>query len=94
MVLAWNGPLKNTRGSHDLDVVLRISFEGSCIEFSLELQNRTQYQVAEAWYPILGGITGIGDRGDSREMIPFMGQSAATDLFRHFGGDPGDGSDA
>ena len=49
---------------------MKIRLTGPSLEFSLSVENRTQHQVAEVWYPILGGFTGIGGRQDSHEMIP------------------------
>jgi hypothetical protein len=84
LTLEWKGPLKNSRDNFDVDVVLRIAFEDQTIQFRADVRNRTQYPVAEVWYPILGGITGIGDRKDTGEMIPYMGKSTETNLFNEF----------
>ena len=86
LTLTWVGPLRNARGSFDIDVVLKIYFAGQTVQFRLDLRNKTPYAVAEVWYPILGGITGIGNRKDTREMIPFRGQSTETNLFSKFEG--------
>ena len=86
LTLTWKGPLKNPRGEFDLDFVLQIVFEDQTIQFRADVRNRTQYPVAEVWYPILGGITGIGDRGETLEMIPQAGKSTETNLFYNFQG--------
>jgi hypothetical protein len=41
-------------------------------------------EVAEIWYPVLGGITGIGDRQDTEETVNLGGWSSNTRLFHHF----------
>ena len=51
---------------------MKIRLTGPAIEFSLSVRNQTPHQIAEVWYPILGGFTGIGDRQDSHEMIPLQ----------------------
>jgi hypothetical protein len=90
--LTWQGPLKNPKGDFDVSVSMKIQLTGPSIEFSLSVRNRTQHQIAEVWYPILGGFTGIGDRQDSHEMIPYAGESSQTDLFHQFRGrSPGGG---
>jgi Domain of unknown function (DUF6259) len=88
LTLSWKGPLKNHRGNFDLDVFLRITFVDQSIEFLLDVRNRTEYLLAEVWYPILGGITGIGDRKDTQEMIPYSAKSTETSLFYDFPGRP------
>ncbi len=90
--LTWQGPLKSSKGDFDVSVSMKIRLTGPSLEFSLSVENRTQHQVAEVWYPILGGFTGIGGRQDSHEMIPWVGESSRTDLFRQFEGrSPGGG---
>jgi hypothetical protein len=90
--LTWQGPLKNLQGNFDVSVSMKIRLTGPSIEFSISVTNRTHHQIAEVWYPILGGFTGIGDRQDSHEMIPYAGKSAETDLFHRFEGrSPGEG---
>jgi hypothetical protein len=90
--LTWQGPLVNPQGSFDLTVSMIIKLAGSSIEFSLNVSNQTPHKIAEVWYPILGGFTGIGDRQDSQEMIPVAGGSSNTNLFHTFEGrSPGGG---
>src|SRR5207248_11104903 len=84
LLLRWTSPLTNSQGKFDVRVIMKISFKNGAIEFRLTLENHTQYTVGEVWYPILGGITGIGDRADTEEMIPYRGWSTGTNLFREF----------
>jgi hypothetical protein len=59
---------------------------GDSVQFKLEVHNRTPYQVAEVWYPILGGITGLGNRTDTQVMIGQAGASTNSDMFQRFRG--------
>lgn len=72
--LAWNGPLGDSEGgTHSLRVRMEIRLVGPSIEFRLFVQNDTAHQVVEAWYPLIGGLTGIGrepDRGETWIMLP------------------------
>ncbi|MBI2914985.1 MAG: hypothetical protein HYY08_03555 [Firmicutes bacterium] len=86
ITLRWEGPLDNPLGSWDIGVTMRVSFAGPAVEFRLDGDNRTQYRLAEAWYPILGGLKGLGDRQETRTMIPYMGWSCNSDMFQHFEG--------
>jgi hypothetical protein len=84
LVLSWKGPLTNAQGAFDVSVRLKIELAGEAIQFSVDLRNGTHYPVAEVWYPILGGITGVGDRNDTQELIPRGGSSTGTNLFQNF----------
>jgi hypothetical protein len=72
--LAWNGPLVDTEGGkHNLRVRMEIRLPGESLEFRLSFQNDTPYRVAEAWYPLLGGLAGFGrgqDKGETSVMLP------------------------
>ena len=82
--LVWKGPLKNDKGAYDLDVAMSLTFVKQALEIELSLNNRTGSDVAEIWYPILGGITGIGNRKDTEETINNAGWSTDTRLFQRF----------
>jgi hypothetical protein len=84
MTLRWDGPLKNPCGDFDLDVAMKIEFVDSTIEFRMEVNNQTQCKLAEVWYPLLGGLTGIGERKDTQLMIPSGGASSAPRIFENF----------
>ena len=85
VILHWGSPLTNTQGNFDLDVVMSIEL-GDSIQFKLDVHNHTSYQVAEVWYPILGGITGLGNRLDTQVMIGQAGASSNVDMFQKFRG--------
>jgi hypothetical protein len=82
--LLWKGPLKNGGGEYDIDVAMTVAFVRQAIEVRLSLTNRTRSDVAEIWYPVLGGIMGIGDRHDTEETINNAGWSTGTRLFQRF----------
>lgn len=86
VVLHWDGPLANPQGAFDLDVTMRIEFAEEAIQFRLEVHNRTSFQVAEVWYPLLGGLTGIGERQETQVMIPRAGWSWELNLLQNFKG--------
>ena len=72
--LAWDGPLLDTEGgTHSLRVRTEIRPAGPSLEFRLFLQNDTAHHVAEAWYPLVGGLTGFGRleaEGETFVMLP------------------------
>ena len=85
LTLTWKGPLVNTKGSYDLDVAMRLALVGEALHVTLRIENRMSREIAEVWYPILGGIMGLGKREDTREMINIgWSGSAGTRMFHHF----------
>ena len=72
--LAWNGPLADTEGGEQsLPVRMEIQLAGQSLEFRLFLQNDTPHRVAEAWYPLVGGLTRFGrghELSETYVMLP------------------------
>ncbi|MDQ1329115.1 MAG: hypothetical protein QG641_2404, partial [Candidatus Poribacteria bacterium] len=83
-ILRWNGPLTNLQGEFDLDVDMKIEFVEQRIEFRIIVNNRTQYKLAEVWYPMLGGFTGIDGQKDADLMIPSGGGAWVARIFENF----------
>ena len=46
---------------YDAAVIMGIALEDEAIRFTLRIENRTPYQIGEVFFPILGGVTGLGD---------------------------------
>ena len=88
--LRWDGPLVNERGKFDLAVTARIEFAGEAVQCRISVENRTKFKLAEVWYPILGGMMGLGN-GDERKqttlLIPHGFTQWTRDIFRDFGSD-------
>ena len=82
--LRWDAPLSNSKGDWALNVVMHVTLADEQIRLCVEVENNTDYQLAEVWTPILGGVQGIGDRAESKAMIPSRGWSIHEDLFLHF----------
>ncbi|MHB0999991.1 MAG: hypothetical protein ACYC27_12165 [Armatimonadota bacterium] len=84
LTLGWAGPLKNQSGDpFDLTVVMRIEFEGDAVKIDMNVRNRTGYKLMEVWYPILGGLTGFGERKQTLVHIPWEREDngANPDIF-------------
>ena len=85
--IRWDGPLVNARGSYDVDAVMVVALEDGGVAFRFGARNRTEFELAEAWYPMLGGIMGFGPeevRRDTRLAAAFD-PLLDIDLFRRFG---------
>ena len=93
LTLHWKGPLRNAAGRFDLDVTLWIELVDDSIQFRCIVTNRTRYHLAEVWYAMLGGMTGIGrndsERRATEAMIPNSSRKWHQRLFSDFGNTKG-----
>ena len=74
LTLAWAGPLRDAAGAeHDLRVRMVVQVAGASLTFTMHVDNHTQAKVREAWYPLVGGMTGFhgpGQPGGASIWIP------------------------
>ena len=88
LALTWRGPLTSEHGAFNLDVVLHIALAGEAIEFTCEVRNGTEHKLAEVWYPILGGMMGLGsaeNRRDTTVLLPMGNGCWTQNIFTDFG---------
>jgi hypothetical protein len=78
--------LRNAREHVAVNVDYRIRAVGKQVQFSIEIDNRTDRKVAEVYYAILGGLQGVGDRHDTETLIPGATDNLAPSMFRNFQG--------
>ena len=85
--IRWDGPLVNARGTYDLAAAMTITFEEGGVTFRFEAENRSELELAEAWYPMLGGLMGLGPEEIRRDTHMAAGFDPLLDMpiFRHFG---------
>lgn len=86
--LCWSGPLCNARGKYNLSVTMHIEFVDQRVQFRLEVRNSTKQTLSEAWYPILGGMMGLGNkaqRKSTKVLLPSGYSQWTSDLFVEFG---------
>lgn len=87
LTLTWT-----TVGGFDLDVTLRIVLADDAVRFNCEVRNGTPHKLAEVWYPVLGGLQGIGgeDARDTEVLAPVTNSAWSQPLFRDFGNSHGE----
>jgi hypothetical protein len=82
LTLHWDGPLKNyLREPFDVSVTMTIELRDEGVWFGLKINNPTRYAVGETYFPLLGGIQGLGTtRGQLQrtEMVRPSGASASA----------------
>ena len=85
LVVHWKSPLESELGrSLALDARLHIECNGPALSFRLEVKNNTDLKIAEAWYPVLGGLQGIKERKATEDFIPAGAWTSGTRLFSGF----------
>ncbi|MHB0938280.1 MAG: DUF6259 domain-containing protein [Armatimonadota bacterium] len=93
VTLRWDGPLQNEKGVFDLAVTLRVALVGETVQFNCEVRNGTEHKLAEVWYPVLGGLRGIGPsetRQETQALVPTTNSVWLQPIFRDFGNTRGE----
>jgi hypothetical protein len=63
LTLSWRKPLASrSGGKHDVGATMEIELQGEAVRFALQIENQTPNMIGEVFFPILGGVTGLGDR--------------------------------
>lgn len=71
IIFHWDGPLKSTSSKRiDIDVVMNIVFNGCGLEFQLNVQNNSPFDIVEVRYPFISGLLNIGSH-ESKEIKLF-----------------------
>lgn len=82
--LRWETPLVNAQGAFDVEVTMRVGLTDAAVTFDLEAVNRAAVPLAEAWYPLLGGMMAPGDPAETRLLLPTAGWGAVHQPFFWF----------
>jgi hypothetical protein len=90
LTLHWGQPLANYLGEKfDAKAAMDIELTEDGILFRFTIDNATPYRIGEVFFPLLGGIQGVGKTGlqlKTTELIRHAGADAAAtaDIFRVF----------
>jgi hypothetical protein len=76
--------LRNEHETVDVTVRYRIELRGRSLEFSMEVENRTERVLAEALFGMLGGVRGIGPRATSDSLLPGAHANLGGNVFHTF----------
>lgn len=61
LTMRWDGPLKNYLGERfDVSVRQTVELTPSGVQFDMWVDNRSIYTVGESYYPLFGGLQGLG----------------------------------
>ena len=90
LTLQWEKPLRSRTGEKfDVAAAMGIELEGEAVRFTLRIDNKTPYQVGEVFFPILGGVTGLGNKyaeslRSTQLVQPARTGIATSDIFVRF----------
>jgi Domain of unknown function (DUF6259) len=90
LTLRWQGPMTGrTGGTYDVAAVMGIELTGPRARLTLRIENRTPYALGEVFFPMLGGIVGLGRDEHAlkatRLVHPGKSGLAPSDIFVTFG---------
>ena len=61
LILTWKGPLVSYLGEkYDVSATEQIELRGDGVVFGLDINNRTALPVGETYFPMIGGLQGLG----------------------------------
>lgn len=90
LTVRWAAPLTNYLGEEfDVSATMRIELRDGGALLSLELDNGTPYAVGETYFPVLGGLQGLGETRvqarATRTVRPAADRACvSSDIFRVF----------
>ena len=90
LTLHWNKPLVNYLGeTFDASAAMGIELTGEGVLFTLSIDNPTRYPIGEVFFPLIGGLQGIGKTAEQLKATQFIRPTAANavvgaDIFRVF----------
>ena len=89
LTLEWGGPLTTVFGVfHDVGVEMTIALDGEQIAFDMTIDNRTDLEIGEVYYPIIGGTLGLGEsrreRRDTTRTVPSGAGSDSARVYHSF----------
>lgn len=85
-VTCYFDQLTNARETRPVSVQYHIDPVADHIEFSIDIHNPTDLPLAEVYFGLIGGQKGIGNRLDTKSLIPGANTNAASGLYSSFHG--------
>src|ERR1051326_8833812 len=85
VTLVYEG-LRNEHEKVDVTVRYSIRVADAQLEFSIEIENRTNRKLAEVFFGIIGGNRGIHDRTQTRAVLPDGHWNNVATMFQQFAG--------
>lgn len=78
--------LRSELGEFAIEADFFIDLIGNRLRFTYEIRNGTPHPLAEIWYPMIGGMTGVGERLDTEFVAPGYTGEIRHNVFQHFVG--------
>jgi hypothetical protein len=84
--------LRNAREEIKVKAAYHLRAVEGRLEFSLEIENATEFPLAEVFFGIIGGQNGLFNREDTESLVPGLYTNRASNIFRGFSGSYGGGN--
>jgi hypothetical protein len=90
LTLYWNRPLTNYLGEkYDVSATMGVALSKEGVLLTLTIDNSTRFQIGEVFFPVIGGVQGIGKTDEqlkaTRLVLPTAANAAsAHGIFRVF----------
>jgi hypothetical protein len=79
LTLRWDGPLRNYLGQEfAAAATMTIELRDGGVLFSFHISNRSQYPVGEVYFPVLGGLQGLGKTWGQLKATQFLRPAGPT----------------
>ncbi len=76
--------LRNVRETLNVAVRYHIRVAGEHLEFSMEVENPTDFPLAEVLFGVIGGQQGLGRREDTESLVPGANSNRLPHIFTNF----------
>ncbi|HZG78076.1 MAG TPA: DUF6259 domain-containing protein, partial [Paenibacillus sp.] len=76
--------MQSEQGRFPIAATFLIELTEAGLEFRYRMENETAYPLAEIWFPMLGGLHGLGDRLDTEIVAPGYFGELHSGIFRQF----------
>jgi hypothetical protein len=83
-VTLFYSSLQNAQGTLPVKVQYKIRMLESRLEFSIDIDNPTDFPLAEVYFALIGGQQGLKDRANTESLVPGLNSNLAPAIFTNF----------
>jgi len=73
LTLEWGAPLRSVLGKrYPVSATMTLALVEAELRFTFKIRNRSRLEIGEVFYPILGGLLGLGDTPEARRATELL----------------------